>query len=180
MLLWIVLAAAAAAQDVELGALHATLVSLHSQAMLKAKETRGATPDLTVAKHQLRDWIEKRLGSMKGDGDEKAFSVQINEALKTVGVKAAADDENVVGSLGGVRFSMEAGLLIVTTAVEILCQYDESAYAYRYMDGRWQRIWESEQNDYSPKKYNPQHIEAVHGLQPLENGPTYVMYLGTS
>ena len=89
-----------------------------------------------------------------------------------------------MGSLRAVRFSNESGVLIVTTALGILCQYDESAYAYRYVNGRWQRIWESEQNDYSPAKYNPQHIKAVHVLQSFRDGnldaPVYVMSLGNS
>jgi len=37
--------------------------------------------------------------------------------------------------------------------------------------GGWQRLWESEQNDYSPKKYNPQHIMAVHVSRLLLGGP---------
>jgi hypothetical protein len=97
----------------------------------------------------------------------------------------AADDQNLLGSLGIVRFSSESGLLIITTGVGILCEYDESAYGYKRINDHWQRIWESEQNDYSPKKYAPQSIFAVHVWQSFkaggqEDGPAFVMTLGMS
>jgi hypothetical protein len=178
------MAAAAYAQDAQLGALHATLVTLHSHAAAANFETLGVRPELTVAKHQLRDWIEVQLGSLKDGGNEKALSEKINEALKTVQVTDSADDQNLLGSLGEVRFSTESGLLIVTTAVGILCQHDESAYVYKLVNGRWQRIWESEQNDYSPKKYAPQYVVAVHVWHPFKDGhedsPLFVMSLGNS
>ena len=56
--LWMV--AAAYAQDTQVGALHATLVTLHSHAAEATIETFGARPELTVAKHQLRDWIDRQ------------------------------------------------------------------------------------------------------------------------
>ena len=52
--LW--MAAVALAEDPKLAALHATLVSLHSHAAEAAPAAWG--PELTTAKHQLRDWIE--------------------------------------------------------------------------------------------------------------------------
>jgi hypothetical protein len=58
-----------------------------------------------------------------------------------------------LSTLRDVTFSSESGLLIITTAVGILCQYDESAYAYKLVNGRWQRVWESEQNDYASAKF---------------------------
>ena len=177
--LW--MAAAASAQDAHLSALHKTLVSVRSHAA-EATKTLSASPELTIAKHQLRDWIEMQLGSLKDVGHRKALSDQINEALKSVEVTVPEDDQNLLGSLGEVQFSSESGLLIITTAVGIVCQYDESAYAYEQVNGRWQRVWESEQNDYSPKKYSPQQIIAVHVWQPFKgghkNGPPFVMTLG--
>jgi hypothetical protein len=178
--LW--MAGAASAQDAQLGALHATLATLHSHAAAATIESPGSGPDLTLAKHQLRDWIEMQLGSIEDAGDEKAVADHINETLKAVDATDRGDDQNLLGSLGEVRFSLESGLLIITTAVGILCQYDESAYGYKHVNGRWQRIWESEQNDYSPNKYAPQHIIAVHVWQSFkdgrEDGPAFVMTLG--
>jgi hypothetical protein len=99
-----------------------------------------------------------------------------------VSVTDLKDDQNLLGSIGDVQLSNEEGLLVITTAVGILCGYDESAYAYKRISDRWQRIWESEQNDYSPKKYAPQHIVAVHVGQSWDGGhkfgPTFFMTLG--
>jgi hypothetical protein len=149
------MAAAASAQDARLSALHKTLqtlVTTYSPPTVSFDESLGARPELTVAKHQLRDWIETQLSSTEDLEHANALSDRINNALKTIqGPKLV--DRNLLGSLDEVRIGTEAGLLIVTTAVGIVCQYDESAYAYQFMEGRWKRIWESEQTDYSPKKY---------------------------
>jgi hypothetical protein len=53
------------AQDAQLSALRATLATLHSHAAEAAIEIHGGRPELTVAKHQLRDWIESQLDSVK-------------------------------------------------------------------------------------------------------------------
>jgi hypothetical protein len=121
------MAANAFAQDTQLDALRATLATLHSDAAEAAIENLGGTPELTVAKHQLRDWIETQLGSVKDVGEEQALAAHINETLKAVSVGDAADDQNLLGFLGDVRLSVEPGLLIITTAAGILCQYGESA-----------------------------------------------------
>ena len=176
--LWI--APIAPAQDARLNALRTTLARMRSQAAAATIESPVSGPDLTVAKHQVRDWIEMQLGSLK-DEEEQGVLAHINKTLKAVDASDGAD-QNLLGSLGEVRFSRESGFLIITTAVGILCQYDESAYVYKHVNGRWQRIWESEQNDYSRKKYAPQHIVAVHIWQSLkggrEDGPAFVMTLG--
>jgi hypothetical protein len=128
ILLAALLAGIAAAQDAQLTAVHATLVELRSQA--PDPETMGASEKLTVAKHQLRDWIEGQLGTFK-DEDIKPFAFRINGALKTVSAGGSDDDQNLAGSLAEVRFNEEGGLLIVVTGVGIICQDDESAYAYK-------------------------------------------------
>ena len=172
------MAATASAQDARLNALHATLETLHSHAKDASIENLGGRPELTIAKHQLRDWIETQLGSLKNDGDEKAFADRVNKSLKAVSVAGTADDQNLLGSLSEVRIGREADILIVTTAVGILCQNDESVYAYGPVGGRWQRVWESEQNDYSERQYSPQHIVAVHVSRLFLGGPPFVMTLG--
>jgi hypothetical protein len=169
ILLAALLAGIAAAQDAQLTAVHATLVELRSQA--PDPETMGASEKLTVAKHQLRDWI-----------DIKPFAFRINGALKTVSAGGSDDDQNLAGSLAEVRFNEEGGLLIVVTGVGIICQDDESAYAYKKIEKRWRRVWESEQNDYRKGQYNPQLIDAVHIWQKFDaghaDGPPFVMTLG--
>jgi hypothetical protein len=175
--LW--MAAAASAQDARLNALHASLVTLHAHAKEASAVGLGGRPELTVIKHELRDWIETQLASLKVDGDEKAFADRINKSLKAMSVVGAAESQNLLGSLGDVSISREADILIVTTRLGILCQYDDSVYAYGPAGGGgWQRLWESEQNDYSPKKYNPQHIMAVHVSRLLLGGPPFIMTLG--
>lgn len=169
-------AGAACAEDSRLEALRATLTRLRAGAGSATVEAPGGGPDLTLAKHQLREWIEWQLDKVKEYGDETALAVSINETLK--GVSVAAGDQNYLGSAGNVRIERTSNFLIVTTGVGILCQNDESAYLYRHVGSRWQREWESEQNDYSPGKYAPQHIAEVHVWQAPENGPTYVMTLG--
>lgn len=167
------LTAAASAQDAPLAALHKTLATLHSKT--------EPTTELTVAKHQLRDWIETQIDSVDDPAGDLVLLGRINKQLQAVVVKNP-DDQKFFGSLGEVRFSTESRLLLVTTAVGILCQYDESAYAYERVDAHWKRIWESEQNDYSPKKYAPQYISAVHVWRrfnaPHSEGPPFVLTLG--
>ena len=66
------------------------------------------------------------------------------------------------------------------TRLGIVCQFDESSYGYKRIDGRWQRIWETEQNDY--QNYTPQHINAVHVWESydagLPTGRAYILTLG--
>jgi len=59
------MAAVALAEDPKLAALHATLVSLHVHSPEAPPESWG--PALTIAKHQLRDWIESRLDLLKDE-----------------------------------------------------------------------------------------------------------------
>jgi hypothetical protein len=170
-------AAAAHAQDAHLQALHKTLLTLRS-----TDPTAPPPPSLTIAKHQLRDWIETQLTSLKEPGQARKLSDRINQTLKTVGVKIKDDDQNYFGSLGEVNLTIDSGLVIVTTSLGILCQFDDSVYGYKLVDGRWKRIWESEQNDYSSNKYTPQNISAVHVFQSHKDGgtegPPFVMTLG--
>lgn len=179
------MAATASAQDARLSALHATLVTLHSHAKEASFETLGGRPELTIAKHQLRDWIETQLASFKVDGDENALADRLNQELRPVGVEDAvgtAVEQNYLGSLDGIGISREEGLLIVTTGFGIFCMSDESIYGYKFVNSRWQRVWESEQNDYSPNRYTPQSIAAVHVWQSQKDGKgvgsLYVMTLG--
>ena len=165
--------------DPRLAALHQTLQSLHAQADVSAVNPGGG-PKLTLAKHQLRDWIESQLGLVEKEGDEKRASEKINKALEKVSVAPSKDDQNLLGSIDDVGLTWESGLLIVITRVGIVCEQDESVYGYKRIDGKWQRIWESEQNDY--QNYTPQHINAVHIWQSYEGGkqtgPAYILTLG--
>lgn len=178
-------AAAASAQDAQLAALHATLETLHEHATEIAAQRR-MIPELTVAKHQLRDWIESNLDSLSDFDSEKmkALGESINRELGGVSIvtESADDSQDFLGSAGDVRLESQSGLLIVTTGVGIICDHDESAYGYKRVDGHWKRVWETEQDDYAPGKYNPQTFAAVHVWQPIGDGhrddPPLVMTLG--
>src|SRR5580698_9191153 len=101
LLLAVILAGVACAQDAQLEALHRTLVELRAQE--PDPDTMGASEKLTVAKHQLRDWIETQLTSLAEDVDTKAFEVRINEALKMFRAPEPPDDQNNLGTVGEVR-----------------------------------------------------------------------------
>ncbi len=165
--------------DSRLAALHQTLQSLSAQTGVSAVSP-GEGPKLTLAKHQLRDWIESQLGPIEKEGDETKVAEKINKALEEVSVAPSTDDQNLLGSIGDVSIRWDSGLLIVITGVGIVCEEDESAYGYKRIDGKWQRIWESEQNDY--QKYTPQNIDAVHIWQSYKDGkqtgPEYILTLG--
>jgi hypothetical protein len=166
--------------DPRLTALHQTLKSLHGQAGVSAVNP-GAGPKLTLAKHELRDWIESQLGPIEKEGDETKASDRIDKALEDVSVAPPKDDQNLLGSIGRVDLKWESGgLLIVITGVGIVCAQDESVYGYKRIGGQWHRIWESEQSDY--QNYTPQTISAVHVWQSYERGkptgPAYVLTLG--
>ncbi len=135
--------------------------------MLHAKEhadTRGAAPELTVAKHQLRDWIESQLppdGQLK---DTAELVRTLNTGLKTMrSLPGIEDQDGFWNAFGAIRIRLhrDSEFLVITTAFGILCGADESAYIYRWRDGRWRRLWETEQNNYSVKEYQPQIISSI-------------------
>jgi len=168
-----------AQDDPRLGALHKTLEALHAQTHVSAIN-RGEGPNLTRAKHQLRDWIESRLDSAGSAVDPLKLSPRINAALKRISIHSDKDEQNLLGSLGQVELNWSSGLLTVITQIGILCQHDASAYVYEQVNGKWNRIWESEQDDYL--HYKPQYISAVHVWRSNPNGnpgePVYILTLG--
>jgi len=171
-----------------LAPLRATLEQLrrHRNDVSDHPETRGARPDLTLAKHQLRDWFEQRLArvsQMLGAAwDENATNRELQDALAGL----SCPDGCVTSALGfvdPVRLHRESEFLIVQTSVGIRCGYDDSAYVYRWNsrgNGRvWRRIFETEQNVYTKTGYRPQTIYAVRISPPGSNGKRLVLTLGT-
>jgi hypothetical protein len=65
------------------------------------------------------------------------------------------------------------------TAMGTSCGYDESAYVYEWHGGRWQRIWEHEQNTDTPPRYLPQQIHDVQISLPGTDGRRLLMELGS-
>jgi hypothetical protein len=156
------------AQDAKLIALRKTLLPMRDYGDGKLR-VRGATPQLTVAKHQLRDWIESHLRPLPNTGDEAILAEDLNQALGAANLVCDFSDELPcpewfqLGYVGPIRIQRREELLIVETAVGIECGFDESAYVYSSEGDhhKWQRLWESEQNIYTEKGYKPQTIDSV-------------------
>jgi hypothetical protein len=158
--------------DSRLTALRSTLEGMRLNAKTDLR-SRG-NPQFTVAKHQLRDWIESQLTPWQSNWDAKALEQQLNSALKKAAVfcdsnAPCADDQNSTGYLGDIEIRFD-GLLRLKTRLGILCGSDESAYLYKWTGKQWQRIWESERNDYTGDHYDPQIIHDVIVSRQWANG----------
>jgi hypothetical protein len=161
------------AEDTRLAAIRAWLVAVKSAGSANA-DTRGASPALTQVKHDLIAWIESRIPVMQWNGSRwhpnpTVLQEQLNDELDRAGLFCGSSSDGCregdeLGYLGPIVLDMQRGsVLIIRTSAGIQnCGGDESAYAYRADEnGRnWQRIWESEQNDYE-KKYSPETFDQV-------------------
>jgi hypothetical protein len=171
------------AQESQLASLGKTLLSLRQYAG-SHPGVRGGLPEVTTAKHQLREWIESRLASFPENGDEGALA---NDLLDAMGkAKLFCDDPsdcilNALGFLDQVQIKRERGFLIVTTAVGtgMRCGYDYSAYVYAWEGNKWQRIWQDERNDYAVGAYHPQTLHSVHISEPASDSTHLILTLGT-
>jgi hypothetical protein len=171
------------AQDSQLVNLTKTLSSLRQYAAAHSG-LRGGLPELTSAKHQLRGWIESRLAAFPQDGDETALADGFLSTLSSA--KLFCDDPsdcvaNAFGFLDQIQVRRDHGFLVVMTAMGtgIRCGYDYSAYVYSWLQNRWQRVWENEQNDYAEGAYHPQTLHSVHISEPGSDGARLILTLGT-
>lgn len=183
---------AAAQRTAKLAGIRSELDGVRTEAP-KHTETRGATPMLTTIKHELRDWLESQLDQLPSDpngedGAETVLAARLNDELKREHLlresdtDASQDDWSRIGFLGEVRLSYQQRqtMLLLQTAIEVDCGFDESAYLYRRQNGRWQRIWQSEQNTYSKQEYHVQLLRAVRVSPNLnETSPFFILTLGT-
>ena len=78
-----------------------------------------------------------------------------------------------------VRLARAGDFLVVVTAMGVSCGYDESAYVYARDGGRWQRIWDHEQNTDTPPQYLPQNIHDVQISAADAGGNRLLMELGS-
>jgi len=169
-------------QDSQLASVRTTLLSLREQ-YDEHRQTRGAAAELTTAKHQLRDWVESRLATFPQNGDTGALAEELRNAINSAQLYCIDEDqdcfENSLGYLDDIEVNREGEFLIVKTAVGIFCAFDYSAYVYTWRSGKWQRVWENEQNTYTEKDYAPQIIHAVHVSSPDKGGNRLVITLGS-
>jgi hypothetical protein len=130
---------------------------------------RGATPQLTVAKHQFRDWVESRLPALPERGDEGDLALKLNVELREAKLSCgfgvpdqqACPEGIQLGYVNLLKFRRSGVFLILQTGVGIECGFDESAYIYSWSAEGWRRVWQTEQNDYTEKVYKPQTIHSV-------------------
>jgi len=103
-------------------------------------------------------------------GDAKLFCDDPSDCIPTP-----------IGYLDQILVSRERGFLIITSAVGtgIRCGYDLSSYVYEWKANKWQRFWESEQNDYKEGAYHPQTVHAVHVSDAAPDGTRLILTLGT-
>jgi len=173
------IAFSARAQDPALAGLRAPLEALKPHAQ-EHRETRGATPELTAIKHRLRDWTEARLVSFGASLDEDAVNRQIQEALGAAGLFCTDGcPTTALGYIDTVHVQRDRDLLTVRTSVGISCGFDDSAYVYEWRAGKWQRIFETEQNTYTSTGYLPQTIYSVQLSPPDATGARLVLSLGS-
>jgi len=147
------------------------------------RPTFGATPELTTAKHQLRDWVESRLTGLTENPDIRAFAETLHTTLGGAGLLCAdLNDEcdwNFLGYVDDVRVSRAGEFLVVVTAMGIWCGFDESAYVYAWEGQQWRRVWEHEQNSYTQQDYRPQTIHDVQISSPDASRGRVLMTLGS-
>jgi hypothetical protein len=159
---------ALAAADPHLDSLRNLLVPMRQKPAATDK-LRGATPELTEAKHQLRDWVESRLAQFPEHGGEAVYAGALNEELHKAGLICGWDATDSIlcpdwyqqGFVRMISLTRSSGFLELKTGAGIECGYDDSTYLYKWSANRWQRVWENEQNTYLEKQYKPQHILAT-------------------
>jgi hypothetical protein len=157
------------ADDTRLNDLRAALLGTRQKGNDSGGAPRGATPQLTGAKHQLRNWVESRLTALSLRADERDFAGKLNSELRAADLFCGEDAGNqkpcpewtLLGFLNPLRIQRTRGFLIVQTGVGIECGFDESAYLYSWSKEGWRRVWQTEQNTYIEKAYRPQTIHEV-------------------
>src|SRR6185312_15157314 len=139
-LLAVALACTALAKDPRLDALRLTVTSLRGKPP-DSSAPRGATPQLTVVKHGLRDWMESRLATLPEREDVGELERRLNSELREAGLLFCGEANGVpcpdfassgllLGFLDDLKLRRSGVFLIAQTGVGIECGFDESAYVY--------------------------------------------------
>ena len=175
------------ASDPHLEALRSTLLPMRAIRPDKAKGPRGATPQLTVAKHQLLDWLDSRLARLGRSVDASEVQRSFNLELRDAGLSCSYDEPaqahcpewTLSGYVGRIMVQRSAAFVVITAGVGVECGYDESAYVYSWNGERWVRVWQNEQDVYTKDQYKPQTLHSVL-TSPYNRGNDYlVLTLGT-
>jgi len=175
----LLLCVSAYAEDGQLAALRSVLAPLRQHAN-ERRETRGATPELTVIKHYLRDWIESRLANFGETSNEDVLANELHDGLRDARLFCEGlCNLSLLGWVDDVKVTREREFLILRTSVGIWCGYDDSSYAYRWNGNGWQRVWQTEQTAYTKQQYRPQSIHEVRISAPDQNGNRLVLSLGS-
>jgi hypothetical protein len=172
----------ALAADTSLDALRLSLIGMRGKPP-DYGGPRRATPQLTVAKHQLRDWVESRLLAFLELGDEGDLERKLNAELREAKLSCGYDvpdqqpcpDWTLLGYVDPLKFRRSGVFLILQTGVGIECGFDESAYIYGWSVEGWRRVWQTEQNDYTKEAYKPQTLHSVL-ISPHNKAKDYVVF----
>ena len=171
------------AQEAQLTAIRDSVLALRKYAN-DHQDVRGGIPQLTAIKHQLRDWIDARLAGFPQNGDPLTLSESLHNGLE--GARLFCDNDSdcfptSFGFLDEIQVNREGSDLIVETAVGtgVRCGYDNSVYIYEWKDGKWQCIWQNEQDDYAASAYFPQFLHSVQISDPGPDGTRLILTLGT-
>lgn len=178
-------------------------VRAHRRQVPSEFELRGAVPEMTAIKHELRDWIESRLPELKSADQLPAFVAALNAALTAADLTgfdapAKPDDffQDFTGSIEGVTIELQDtgvviadpkkpdvtvpfGVLAVRSSLGVLCGDDESAYVYEWKGATFRRILADERPIVAGAPYEPQNIDAVQiAWRPEETGVRNILVLG--
>ncbi|MBV8166893.1 MAG: hypothetical protein JO021_08875 [Alphaproteobacteria bacterium] len=182
----------AEADDAVLAQLHQVLAPLRTDPYGDIR-VEGSVPAFAPIKRQLRAWVESRLGAFVRDGDEVVLARELSGELfdgdlLCEGPTGTLDDRcaraqtgySARGFLGEIRMQrLKYGtVLVVRTALGVICGYDESAYVYEWRDERWRLMLEVEEDTSGTRPYLPEQYDSVLVSSPGEGGDRLVLTLG--
>jgi hypothetical protein len=176
------LAASVLMSAADLEAIRATQTKLIA-ARGKNQDVRGANPDLTVLKHQLRDWAESQIVHSGPFPEVTTLSATLNALFdqKKIIEPEPDDDWPGLGAVAPFEVSHPDGdsaWLKLEIGVAIDCGYDESVYLYEWTGKDWARSFESEQNDYTKDHFTPQDLRHVEVSPSDANGDRLILTIG--
>jgi len=134
---------------------------------------RGASPNLTKAKHQLRDWLDQQFATATENDLTEQIVGPINGVLRqrelicgwgssTCGTNADQGMWDYLGGLAPVKIWRSGSIAVVKTSFGIQCGFDDSIYGYGWNGRNWHRLFAYEQDDYvDAKHYAPQTVTEV-------------------